>query len=77
MNKFPLYAALEVSQVWRFDGSLEMWILRQARYARRHTSAAVPTLGEQFILDLIESSMKQRRPTWAREARSRIRERIQ
>jgi len=76
MNKFPLYAALGVSEVWRYDGSLEIWILNQEHYVRRPSSAAIPILDARLILDLMQSSLNLTRPDWARDVRTRIRERI-
>jgi Uma2 family endonuclease len=76
MDKFPLYAALRVPEVWRYEGSLEIWILDEARYLRRAASTAIPILDEQFITELMESSLTTKRPAWARQTRARIRELI-
>jgi Uma2 family endonuclease len=76
MNKFPLYAALRVPEVWRYEGTVEIWILDGARYVRQAASLAIPILDEQFIADLMESSLTMKRPAWARQTRDRIRERI-
>jgi hypothetical protein len=74
MDKFPLYAALRVPEVWTYEGSPEIWILDEARYIRRAASTAIPILDEQFITKLMESSLTMKRPAWARQTRDRIRQ---
>ena len=76
MNKFPLYAALGVLEVWRYEGSVEIWILDEGRYIRHPASIAIPILDEEFISGLMESSLTMKRPAWARRTRDRIRERL-
>src|SRR5712691_10976602 len=44
MNKFPLYAALRIPEVWRYAGGLEIWILDEGRYIRSSASVAIPIL---------------------------------
>src|SRR5438477_6623729 len=31
MDKFPLYASLRVPEVWRYEGSVEIWVLEGTR----------------------------------------------
>jgi Uma2 family endonuclease len=76
MNKFPLYAAIGVPEVWRYEGSLEIWILDEGRYVRHRVSIAIPILDEEFISDLMESSLTMKRPAWARQTRAGIQQRI-
>jgi Uma2 family endonuclease len=74
MNKFPLYAALGVSEVWRYDNSVEIWALDDRRYVRHPASIAIPILNETLISKFMESSINMERPAWAREVRKRISE---
>jgi len=76
MNKFPLYLALGVPEVWRFEESVEIWILDKKRYIRHPTSIAIPILNEALISEFMESSLGMERPAWARQTRKRIRELI-
>ena len=76
MNKLPLYAALRVSEVWRYESAVEISILDGTRYVRRAASLAIPILDEHFITELMESSLTMKRPAWARQTRDRIRQRI-
>src|SRR6266516_4751995 len=49
MDKFQLYAALGVKEVWRCAETFEIWILDEGRYIRRGRSAAIPILNEKLI----------------------------
>jgi len=74
MDKLPLYAALGVPEVWRYAEALEIWVLEAGRYVRQNNSAAIPVLNENLISDLMESSLKMKRPAWSRQTRQYIRE---
>ena len=73
LDKFPLYAALGVPEVWRYEDALEIWILDQGRYVQRHASVAIPILNDKLITGLMESSLSMKRPAWSRQTRKRIR----
>lgn len=73
MDKFPLYAALGVPEVWRYEDNLEIWILDQGRYVQRHASAAIPILNDKLVSGLMESSLTMKRPAWLRQTRKQIR----
>jgi Uma2 family endonuclease len=73
LNKFPLYAALGVPEVWRYEDSLEIWALRSDRYTRRQTSFAIPVLTEQIVGELLRLSHRLERPAWLRQARRQLR----
>ena len=74
MDKLPLYAALGVPEVWRYEEALEIWVFEAGRYVRQNNSAAIPVLNEKLISDLMESSLKMKRPAWSRQTRQYIRE---
>ena len=58
MDKLPLYAAMQVQEVWRFkDRSVEIRILEEARYVRRAKSLAIPVLDSKLISELMEASL--------------------
>ena len=73
LNKFPLYAALGVQEVWRYKNALEIWMLDQGRYIRRTTSAAVPIFNDKLVSELLLASFTVKRPAWLRQTRKRIR----
>src|SRR5206468_4298077 len=56
MDKFPLYAALGVPEVWRWEETLEISVLNEGVYVRRN-SLAIPILNEKLISELMESSL--------------------
>ena len=72
-DKFPLYAALGVPEVWRYEDNLAIWTLNQGRYVQRHASVAIPILNDKLISDLMESSLSMKRHAWSRQTRKRIR----
>src|SRR5262249_10539372 len=76
LDKFPLYAALRVPEVWRYEDAIEIWILEANQYVRTAVSKAIPVLDERIISELMESSLTMDRPAWTRETRKRIRELI-
>jgi Uma2 family endonuclease len=73
MNKFPIYASIGVSEVWRYNTGLEIRVLEKTGYVRRTTSQTIPVLNEQLISELLASSTTTARPAWSREVRKRIR----
>ncbi len=75
-DKLPLYAALGVPEVWRFDRSIEIMTLENGSYVKRPASSAIPTLTARLLLELVRSRPSLRRPAWLRQVRSRIRKRI-
>jgi Uma2 family endonuclease len=74
MDKFPLLAALGVSEVWRCEVSPEIWVLQEGKYVRQCESNAIPVINETLLNKLLESSQNMERPLWAGETRQRIRE---
>ena len=74
LDKFPLYAALGVPEVWRFEDFLEIWLLQNGSYVRHPSSAAIPVLNEESISQFMASSLTMKRPDWSRHIRKVIRE---
>lgn len=72
LNKFPLYAALSVPEVWRFEDSLEIWIFERDKYIRSEASHAIPILNEKLVSNLVESSLAEKRPAWLRHTRQQV-----
>jgi Uma2 family endonuclease len=72
-DSMNIYASIGVSEVWRYNAGLEIWVLGKAGYVRRTTSEAIPVLNEQLISELLASSTTAARPVWSREVRKHIR----
>lgn len=77
LDKFPLFAALGVPEVWRYEDGLEMLVLERGRYVQRPASIVIPPLSAKFVSELLESSQIMKRPAWLRQTRARIRGLIQ
>ena len=73
LNKFPLYAALGVPEVWRYENALEIWVLDQSRYVRHTKSASIPILTDKLVSEMLKASFAAKRPGWLRQTRKRIR----
>jgi Uma2 family endonuclease len=74
LDKFPLYAAMGVPEVWRYqDGVLEIWVLEGKEYVRRHSSRTLPLLTSKLISEFLEARVAMTRPAWLRQTRERIR----
>lgn len=52
--KFPIYSALGIPEIWRFDGKkLTIYLLDQDRYRESETSLALPMLTGHILTDLL------------------------
>ncbi len=52
--KFPIYSALGVPEVWRYDGEhLQIHLLEQDAYVTATTSRALPILDSQILTDYL------------------------
>ena len=57
LYKFPIYAALGVSEVWRYDGvKLEIHELENGKYITKEKSAALPILTAELLTDFLNRS---------------------
>jgi Uma2 family endonuclease len=58
LNKFPIYAAFAVPEIWRYKGGrLEVFILAEGQYQRRANSLIFPWLDLGVIPQLIHRSL--------------------
>lgn len=74
INKLPIYARLEVPEVWRYDGkNLEILKLEDNGYVEVSESAALPSLTSSVLAGLVERSKSLRRTVWLREVREAAR----
>ena len=71
LDKFPIYAALGVPEVWRYDGRrLELWVLEDDRYGDRTESDALPGVTVDAVLHLLERSKSIGHVAWLGEVRA-------
>ena len=60
ISKFPIYAALSVPEIWRYDGeSLKIYDLRDGDYAASPASRALPLLTSVLLTEFLSRSPKQ------------------
>jgi Uma2 family endonuclease len=70
LDKLPLYAAVGVTEVWRYDGaSVTIYILAQEAYTASETSQALPGVTSNILSQFIVESRQLRRPDWLRRVR--------
>jgi Uma2 family endonuclease len=69
LRKFPIYARMNVPEVWRYKGKLEIFLLRTGEYLESETSAAIPGLSSSDVSDLVERSGTMKRSEWIRHVR--------
>jgi Uma2 family endonuclease len=59
LNKMPIYAALGVPEVWRYDGqTLTIYQLQPDYYVLAEMSRALPVLTSQVLTDFLERSQQ-------------------
>jgi Uma2 family endonuclease len=60
LSKFPIYAALGVPEVWRYDGdSLTIHQLREGQYVASEASLSLPLLTSAVLTEFLARSPKQ------------------
>jgi Uma2 family endonuclease len=60
LSKLPIYAALGVPEVWRYDGQeLTIYQLQIDHYALAQTSRALPVLTSEVLTDFLERSQQE------------------
>ncbi|MEO1133663.1 MAG: Uma2 family endonuclease [Cyanobacteria bacterium J06639_1] len=78
LNRFPLYARLEVPELWCYDsGALKIYHLHEGEYVEAATSLALPELPVRALPQLIESNralgrraIRQAIRAWVKQQRS-------
>ena len=71
LDKLPIYAALGVPEVWRYDGQrLEMRVLEGDGYVARMESKALPGVARDDVARLVEESKATRRIAWLASVRA-------
>jgi len=70
LDKLPLYAAVGVTEVWRYDGaSVTIHTLAQEAYTASATSQVLPGVTSAILSQFIAESRQLRRPDWLRRVR--------
>ena len=77
LNRFAIYQALGVPEIWRYDGSqLEIYSLQAGEYTCQPRSQALPLLTATDILQFLEASQTMGENALVKQFRQWIRQRI-
>lgn len=70
LDKLPIYAAVGVLEVWRYDGTdLLFYRLRGRKFVRTKESSLLPGLTSKEVLHLVEERRNLTRLEWLRQVR--------
>jgi Uma2 family endonuclease len=70
LDRFPIFAAAGIPEVWRFDGTrVIIFQLELGRYVETTNSAAFPTLNGEVATRFLDQSQKLKSTEWLREVR--------
>ncbi|MBI4909266.1 MAG: Uma2 family endonuclease [Acidobacteria bacterium] len=74
LNRFPIFAAIGVAEVWRYDGkAVRFHRLENGAYRSIETSVALPPLTAAQATIFLEQSRTETAPAWLRSVRAWIR----
>ncbi len=71
LNKFPIFAALRIPEVWRHDGTrvaIFTWV--DDNYVERAESVVLPKITSAILTELIDAGRQLKRPAWLRQVRA-------
>ena len=70
INKFPIFPAIGVVEVWRYDGSVvSVQILRGGRYVDGAVSEMLAPLTGDLLTSFLQAGLDEDRPQWIRRLR--------
>ncbi len=71
LSKFPILAALEIPEVWRYDGTqVSIFTLAGNAYVERPDSVALPKVTGAILSELLAASQQVKRTEWLRQVRT-------
>jgi Uma2 family endonuclease len=74
LDRFRIFAAVGVSEVWRYDGErVSMFRLENAAYREVSASVALPPLTAAKVTEFLEQSRLVKRPEWLDRVRAWVR----
>jgi Uma2 family endonuclease len=73
LEKFPIFAAFGVAEVWRWDGTqVQIFRLAGNEYAAVQESAALPSVTGALVTHLLEAAKTLKRGDWLRLVRESV-----
>jgi len=77
LDRFPIYAAFAVPEVWRYDGEqVAIWRLEAGRYLESESSVALPPLTGAVATRFLEESWDTSSTEWLRRVREWARQQL-
>jgi Uma2 family endonuclease len=74
LNRFPIFAAFGVTEVWRYqNGQVTFYKLETDKYVETKESVAFPTMTNDWITKFVELSQQVKRTVWLRQVRESLR----
>lgn len=71
LDKFPIYSALGIAEVWRYDGSeVEIFILANDGYQRQDESTMLPRVTGRLLTNWLATGQRLKRTEWLRRVRT-------
>ena len=71
LNRLPIFAAVGIPEVWRFDGtSLTIFRLEEGRYIETPNSLAFPALKAEVATQFLDERKKLKSTAWLRQVRA-------
>jgi len=78
LNKFPIYVALGVREVWRYDDQrITIFRLEENEYRQREESVILPGVTSTQLSRFLKESQELPRPAWLRRVREWARQQNQ
>ena len=75
LDKLPIYAQMDVSEIWRYDGdNLSFFTLGNDGYSRVEESVVLPPITARSASNLVEKSKSLGLASWLREVRETVQE---
>ena len=70
LNKFPIFAALGVEEVWRYDGErVGIFALEAGQYVEQAKSSLLPPVTGKLVTEWVDASQLMKRTAWLRLVR--------
>jgi Uma2 family endonuclease len=70
LNKFSIFAALGIPEIWRYDGeAVTIFKLENGEYSAQEASGVLPGLTSQAISRFLADSQSMKRGAWVRSVR--------
>ncbi len=77
LNRFPLFAAVGIPEVWRFDGKrVAIFRLNSGAYVEAPNSRALPPVTGEILTHFLEESQKLKSTAWLRKIRQWARSQV-